>query len=120
MNKIVLMGRLTRDPEVREGQTMVVTKFSIAVDRNGNDQRADFINCVAFGKTAEFVGKWFNKGNRILVDGKLHINQYEKNGVKTSYAEVAVDSVEFCEPKQKAEVKDDWADPLDDEGLPFG
>lgn len=120
MNKIILMGRLTRDPEVREGQSMVITKFSIAVDRNGNDQRPDYIPCVAFGKTGEFIGKWFSQGNRILIEGKLHINPYEKDGRKLTYAEVAVDSAEFCEPKKKAEPKDDWADPLDDEGFPFG
>lgn len=89
MNLVVLNGRLTRDPELKFGQSgKAYSRFSIAVDRpfqsssDKNSQTADFINCVAFGKTAEFIGEYFRKGRKILLNGKLQMSQYESEGKK--------------------------------------
>ena len=91
MNLVVLNGRLTRDPELKFGQSgKAYSRFSIAVDRpfqsssDKNSQTADFINCVAFGKTAEFIGEYFRKGRKILLNGKLQMSQYESEGKKVT------------------------------------
>lgn len=104
MNLVVLNGRLTRDPELKFGQSgKAYSRFSIAVDRgfqsDKNAQTADFINCVAFGKTAEFIGEYFRKGRKILLNGKLQMSQYESEGKKVTTYVVVVDSVEFGESK---------------------
>lgn len=106
MNLVVLNGRLTRDPELKFGQSgKAYSRFSIAVDRpfqsssDKNSQTADFINCVAFGKTAEFIGEYFRKGRKILLNGKLQMSQYESEGKKVTTYVVVVDSVEFGESK---------------------
>ena len=87
MNLVVLNGRLVRDPELKFGQSgKAYSRFSIAVDRpfqtSTDSQTADFINCVAFGKTAEFIGEYFRKGRKILLKGSLQMNQYESEGKK--------------------------------------
>ncbi|MDO4689784.1 MAG: single-stranded DNA-binding protein [Fusobacterium sp.] len=104
MNLVVLNGRLTRDPELKFGQSgKAYSRFSIAVDRgfqsDKTTQTADFINCVAFGKTAEFIGEYFRKGRKILLNGKLQMSQYEAEGKKITTYVVVVDSVEFGESK---------------------
>lgn len=104
MNLVVLNGRLTRDPELKFGQSgKAYSRFSIAVDRafqtDKTGQTADFINCVAFGKTAEFIGEYFRKGKKILLNGKLQMSQYESEGKKVTTYVVVVDSVEFGESK---------------------
>jgi single-strand DNA-binding protein len=105
MNKVIMMGRLTADPDVRfgAGNNTQVTRFSIAVDRRfkrEGDPDADFFNCVTFGKTAEFVEKYFRKGNRILIEGEVRNNNYtNKEGQKVYGTEISVNSVEFCESK---------------------
>lgn len=104
MNIVVLNGRLTRDPELKFGQSgKAYSRFSIAVDRpfqtDKSAQTADFINCVAFGKTAEFIGEYFRKGRKILLNGKLQMSQYESEGKKMTTYVVVVDSVEFGEAK---------------------
>lgn len=107
MNIIILNGRLVRDPEVKayghEGKTY--TRFIVAVDRvqKGQEKKADFISCTAFGKTGELVGNYFNKGSRILLDGRLQINSYEKDGKYYSYSEVMVNHVEFVDSKKDEE-----------------
>lgn len=109
MNKIVLMGRLTKAPEMRYSQgenATCITRFDIAVSRRFTKEGqpdADFFTCVAFGKTGEFVSKYFNKGMRILVDGSLQNNNYEKDGVKHYSNQIVVENVEFCESKAKDE-----------------
>ena len=98
INSVVLKGRLTADPEIREGETMVA-RYSLAVDRRTGD--ADFIRCVAFGKTAEFVSNYLKKGQEICVIGHLQINSYtDKDGNKTSSADVIVSNHEFCGKKE--------------------
>ena len=106
MNIVVLNGRLVRDPELKFGQSgKAYSRFSIAVDRpfqssaDKNSQTVDFINCVAFGKTAEFIGEYFRKGRKILLNGRLQMSQYESEGKKITTYIVVVDSVEFGEAK---------------------
>ena len=104
MNKVILMGRLTRDPEVRYGNdNRPIARYSIAVDRRYKDQSGnyptDFFNLTSFGKTAEFVEKYLRKGTKIVIDGELRNNNYEKDG-KTVYSDqIVVNSVEFAESK---------------------
>lgn len=103
MNKVILMGRLTKDPEVRYTQTgKVVTQFILAVDRPFKDadgnKETDFIPVVVWGKAAELVGNSCQKGHRLLVDGRLQIRSYEvKEGGKRWATEVIANSVEFIE-----------------------
>ena len=111
MNLVVLNGRLTRDPELKFGQSgKAYSRFSIAVDRpfqtSTDSQTADFINCVAFGKTAEFIGEYFRKGRKILLNGKLQMSQYESEGKKVTTYVVVVDSVEFGESKANSGATD--------------
>ena len=113
MNLVVLNGRLTRDPELKFGQSgKAYSRFSIAVDRpfqsssDKNSQTADFINCVAFGKTAEFIGEYFRKGRKILLNGKLQMSQYESEEKKITTYVVVVDSVEFGESKANSGASD--------------
>lgn len=113
MNLVVLNGRLTRDPELKFGQSgKAYSRFSIAVDRpfqsgaDKNSQTADFINCVAFGKTAEFIGEYFRKGRKILLNGRLQMSQYESEGKKITTYVVIADSVEFGETKASSGTSD--------------
>lgn len=107
MNKIVLLGRLTRDPEVKVTSTgKTTTSFSLAVDRpfSGKDgqKEVDFINIVAWNKTAEVVGNNVSKGQRLLVEGRLQIRKYQdKQGQNRTVSEVIADRVEFIEQKEK-------------------
>ena len=100
MNLVVLTGRLTRDPELKYGQSgKAYSRFSLAVNRAGKKDEADFINCVAFGKTAEIVGEHLRKGKRIGVQGRIQMNRYEVNGEKKNTYDIMVDSIEFLENK---------------------
>lgn len=114
MNKVILMGRLTRDPEVRYAQgdsTMAVARFSLAVDRRGrrdanNDgtqQTADFINCVAFRSNAEFIEKYFRQGMRVLISGRIQTGSYtNRDGQKVYTTDVIVEEQEFADSKGAA------------------
>jgi single-strand DNA-binding protein len=112
MNKAILMGRLTRDPEVRYSQgnpPLAIARYTLAVDRrmarnNGSDeQTADFINCVAFGKAAEFAEKYFHKGIKIAVSGRIQTGSYtNKDGVKVYTTEVIAEDQEFAESKNSS------------------
>ena len=124
MNKILLQGRLTKDPEIRlTSKNDKVARFTIAVDRDFNREETDFINCVAFKATAAFIGSYFTKGDMILVAGRLHINQYtSKDGSNRTAAEVLTDNVWFCGGKGKtkdAANEAQLAPVEDDEALPF-
>lgn len=109
MNKVILMGRLTRDPEVRYSQgdsSMAIAKYSLAVDRrgrssgNGDEQTADFINVTAFGKAGEFAEKYFHKGTKVLVTGRIQTGSYtNKDGVKVYTTDVIAEDQEFAESK---------------------
>ena len=114
MNKVILMGRLTRDPEVRysQGETaLAIARYTLAVDRrfarrgdgNGNEQTADFISCVAFGRSAEFAEKYLRQGTKIAVTGRIQTGSYtNKDGQRVYTTEVVVEEQEFAESKAAA------------------
>ena len=109
MNKVILMGRLTRDPEVRYSQgenAMAVARYTLAVDRRqsrnnqNGEQTADFIQCVAFGRSGEFAEKYFRKGMKVLVTGRIQTGSYtNKDGQRVYTAYVVVEYQEFAESK---------------------
>lgn len=126
MNRVNLLGRLTRDPETRYSngqQATAVARFTLAVDRKfkrDGEPTADFINCVAFGKTAEFVEKYFHKGNRLALSGRIQTGSYtNKDGNKVYTTDIMVDDVEFCENRnsgqsQQTQTKPSEPDPMTD------
>ena len=106
------MGRLTRDPDVRysqnNGDSMAIARYTLAVDRrfsrgsnNGEGQNADFISCVAFGKAGEFAEKYFHKGIKIAVTGRIQTGSYEKDGQKRYTTDVVANNVEFLTPRNE-------------------
>lgn len=126
INNVILMGRMTADAELRATQGgKYVTSFSIAVERDftqNGERQTDFINLVAWGKTAEFITRYFGKGNMIAVRGSIQTRQYEKDGSKRTATEVLVDKVSFCgEKTEKKPENTDGFEPLvdDDLDLPF-
>lgn len=101
MNKCVMLGRLTKDPEIRVTATgLSVGKYSIAVDRKGKDDKTDFFNCVSFGKQAEFVQKYITKGTKVVVTGRVENESYEKDGQKRTITQIVVEEIEFAESKK--------------------
>lgn len=145
MNRVILMGRLTRDPEVRytSGEnSMAVARYTLAIDRaikKQGEQSADFINCVAFSKAAEFAEKYFRQGMRVLVSGRIQTGSYtNKEGQKVYTTEVIIDTQEFADSKGASDGSSSYQastrpspssastdgfmnipDGVDDEGLPF-
>lgn len=133
MNKVILMGRLTRDAEVKYANSgTAVARFSLAVDRRfkkDNEQSCDFISCVAFSKTAEFLERYGNKGTKFVVEGSIQTGSYaNKEGQKVYTTDVLVQSVEFAESKSSAQTCQKTesqnaefiaVDEIDDEELPF-
>src|SRR5574344_1468117 len=110
LNRIVIMGRLVRDPELRRtGSGIAVTSFTVAVDRDfggrdGGEKETDFIDCVAWRQTGEFVSKSFTKGSMIVVSGRLQIRNWnDKDGNKRRSAEVVADNVYFGESKRSSD-----------------
>lgn len=107
MNKVILMGRLTRDPEVRYSQgenATAVARYTLAVDRrftrNTDEQTADFINCVAFGRAGEFAEKYLHKGTKVAITGRIQTGSYtNKDGVKVYTTDVVIEEHEFAESK---------------------
>lgn len=143
MNKVILMGRLTRDPEVRYtqgAQSLAIARYTLAVDRRGSkqgEQPADFINIVAFGKSGEFADKYLHQGMKIVVVGRIQTGSYtNKDGKKVYTTEVVADENYFCEKKSEGDSPvphpamastqqapaGAWMpipDSVEDEGLPF-
>lgn len=134
LNRIILMGRLTRDPELRHTQQgTAVASFSLAVDRNGREKATDFVDCVAWRQTAEFVNSYFTKGRMAVVEGRLQIREWtDRDGSKRRTAEVVAENVYFGDSKKEdplnqftkehpETVADDrFAELADDDGdLPF-
>ena len=105
MNRVILMGRLTKDPELKYStgeRQMAIARYTLAVDRRakGNEKETDFINCIAFGKNAEFTEKYFKKGQRVLIEGRIQTGSYINKDGKTVYTtDVIVDSGEFADSK---------------------
>lgn len=129
MNKVILMGRLTKDPEVRYAQgdsSMAIGNYSIAVDRKGKDAGTDFINIVAFGKNGEFAEKYLHKGTKVLITGRIQTGSYtNKDGNKVYTTDVVAEEQEFCESKKAEDNKgNDFSSinfPVEEEDdLPFG
>jgi single-strand DNA-binding protein len=106
MNKVILMGRLVREPELRYSNTsnLAVVKFSLAVDRRFKREGqpdADFINCTAFGKTAEFINNYFTKGMRVAITGRLQVSSWEEEPGKKRYStDVVVEEAYFADSKK--------------------
>ena len=135
MNKIILMGRLTRNPEVRYSQgenSIAIASFSVAVDRKikrDGEPTADFFNCTAFGKQAEFVEKYLKQGTKILLSGRLQNNNYtNKSGEKVYGVQVMVEEIEFAESKAASSdtqtstpssIPEEYTQITDDDELPF-
>ena len=142
MNSVQLIGRLTRDPDVRysNGETAIaIARFTVAVDRRikkDSENNADFINCIAFGKTGEVVEKYFRKGQRIALNGRIQTGSYTNNeGQKIYTTDVIAENIEFVESKNSSSGYDssskpdpsqasvdgfmDIPDNVDDQGLPF-
>lgn len=103
MNRVVLMGRVTKDPDIRYTQgekSMAIARYTLAVDRRTKDKEADFISCVAFGKNGEFAGKYLRKGVKIVVSGRIQTGSYtNKDGQKVYTTDVVVEEHEFAESK---------------------
>ena len=126
INKVILMGRLTRSPELRHtGAGTPVCNFTVAVDNGyGENKQTDFINCVAWNKSAEFVEKYFGKGSMIIVIGRIATRTWEGQDGKRNYAtEVVANEIKFGESKQEKKEQtdtDDFLPMLDTDGdMPF-
>nr|WP_298056602.1 single-stranded DNA-binding protein [uncultured Lachnoanaerobaculum sp.] len=148
MNRAILMGRLTRDPEVRYSsgeRSMAIARYTLAVDRgfkrggDSSEQTADFIPCVAFDKAGEFAEKYFRQGMRVLISGRIQTGSYtNKEGQKVYTTEVIIDTQEFADSKGASDSGNNYRastrpspasastdgfmnipDGVDDEGLPF-
>lgn len=128
MNRVVLIGRLVADPEVRYTQSgKAVASYRLAVDRaykQDGQPEADFINCVAWGSNGEFAGKYLAKGMKIAAEGRIHSGSYEKDGVKHYTTDVVVERHEFCESRSSGHAAPPAQGgftelPDDDSQLPF-
>jgi single-strand DNA-binding protein len=135
MNKVLLIGRLVKDPDVRYSQgqePMAIARYTLAVDRaikKDREQTADFISCVAFGKNGEFAEKYLHKGTKIAIEGRIQTGSYEKDGHKVYTTDIVVEHHEFCESRNASGTSGNSApdadgfvnvpDSVDDEALPF-
>ncbi|MDE6233898.1 MAG: single-stranded DNA-binding protein [Lachnospiraceae bacterium] len=138
MNNVILMGRPVRDPDIRYSggeSSMAVARFTLAVDRrykkDTDEQNADFIRCVSFGKTAEIIEKYVSQGKKIVVQGRIQTGSYtNKDGAKIFTTDVVVEYMEFAESKSSEAYRPEPAsadgdgfmsipDGIEDEGLPF-
>lgn len=121
LNKVIVMGRLTRDPELRYTQTNTpVASFSLACDRDyssGERKQTDFLDCVAWSHTAEFIKKYFGKGRAAVVEGRLQIRNWEDDaGSKRKAAEIVVNSIYFADSKPENKQERECASPRPDTG----
>lgn len=146
MNKVILMGRLTRDPDIRTAtaeNTMTIARYTLAVDRrtrktDTGEPTADFISCVAFGKAAEFAEKYFHQGMRVLITGRIQTGSYtNKDGQKVYTTDVIIDEQEFADSRAAGQVNSTGTEAskadsmpgdgfmnlpvgVEDDGIPFG
>lgn len=115
LNKAIIVGRLTKDPELKSTQNGVsVLNFTVAVPRRFKDssgeRQSDFISCVAFRQTAEFISTWFKKGNIIAIDGSIQTRSYEQDGRRVYVTEVLVDGAGFVESKKEDSAQEELPD----------
>ena len=121
MNKVTLIGRLTKDPEIRysSGTQTAVARFSLAIDRgrkaNGEDAGTDFPNIVAFGKTAELVEKYVVKGQQLAVEGRIQTGSYERDGVKRYTTDIVAERVEFLSKRESSDALPKGPEKTEDE-----
>ena len=146
MNKVILMGRLTRDPDIRAAtgeNTMTIARYTLAVDRrtrktDTGEPTADFISCMAFGKAAEFAEKYFHQGMRVLITGRIQTGSYtNKDGQKVYTTDVIIDEQEFADSRAAGQVNSTGTEAsqadsmpgdgfmnlpvgVEDDGIPFG
>ncbi len=133
MNKVIILGRITKEivPTFTPSTGLAVSRFTVAVDR-GKDKGADFISCVSFGKTAETIAQYFEKGDRILIEGRIQTGSYEKDGTKVFTTDIVIDKFYFIEKKGKQEKQEvdlftkattdykvDDIEPVDCSDIPF-
>jgi single-strand DNA-binding protein len=131
MNSVILIGRMTNDPELKYGQNgTAICKFTLAVARRKKEE-ADFIRCVSFGKTAELIAEYHNKGSQIAIQGRIQVNPYEdKDGNKRTSTDVIVDLMDFVGSKKNADkaekaetsIEEDWnalGREINPEDIPF-
>lgn len=112
MNKVILMGRLVAEPDLKyssKDQSMAITRYTLAVDRRfvkkEEANKTDFIRCVSFGKAAEFASKYFHKGQRVLVEGRLQIGEFtNKEGQKVTTTDVVIENQEFADSPRNGQV----------------
>ena len=120
MNKVILIGRLTKDPDVRRSQDgKAIARYTLAVDRWGKEKAADFIQCVAFDKKGEFAEQYFRKGMKIAITGRIQTGKYTNKDGQTVYTtDVIINDQEFCESKgthpQEAQQTDGFVSVPDD------
>lgn len=125
MNSVILMGRLTADPEIRNTDSTTIASYTLAVDRIGKDKGADFIRCKTFGKSADFAQQYLRKGIKIAVEGRISTGSYtNKDGQKVYTTDVIVNAHHFCEKAGAAETKDTTDDFMNvsgniDDEVPF-
>lgn len=125
MNKVILMGRLTRDPDIRDAAETMVARYTLAVDRRSASRETDWIPCVAFGHGAEFAEKYLSKGTKIVVTGRIRTGSYtDRDGKKVYTTDVIVEDQEFAESKSSSgegrqEDGNGFMAPLPDEKPPF-
>lgn len=129
MNSVNILGRLTRDVDLRmTASNLAVGRFNVAVDRklskekrmeaeNNNQPTADFINCIAFGRTAEVIGQYFGKGNKIAVTGHIQTGSYEKDGQRIYTTDVVVDSFDFVESNSNSNTNTNQENTAQDYGF---
>ncbi len=124
MNKVVLMGRLTRDPEVRYSQgaePIAIARYTLAVDRRfrrEGEANADFISCVVFGRSAEFAEKYFRQGLKVTISGRIQTGSYTRDGKKVYTTEVVVEEQEFAESKSSSNSKSSQNQPQPQNTVP--
>lgn len=123
MNFTIQMGRLTKDPEVRTGQSgKKIARYTLAVDRIGKDAGADFIPCVAFDRSADFAEKYFTKGQRVLISGRIQTGSYKNRDGNTVYTtDVIISTQEFADSKQQHKQEEGgFMEVPDEAALPWG
>lgn len=121
MNKVIMMGRLTKDPETRyTADQKAVASFTLAVEKLDKERTADFFDCTAWGKTAELVQKYWKKGMKALITGRLENQSWTtKEGQKRTATKINVNEIEFCEKKTEEKPEEKFVEVGSDEDLPF-
>ena len=119
INRVILTGNLTKDNELKDAGTTKILRNTLAVKREFKKDETDFINITAFNKTAELIAKYTQKGSKLLIQGRLQIGSYEKDGIKRSTADIIVENIEFIGGNKQNKESDFLGDPIDNGEIPF-